>query len=1012
MNLEVNQTATAKLVGDIGEVTKSTNQTLSVCMMMQNSEKTLAIALESLRDVYDELIIVDGGSKDLSCKIAASYGARIIHSPWKGNHSEQRNVYLQEVKTDWIFVIDSDEFIDQKTLEFLKELKNSGRAATTDNFWIARKWISPFNKSYFVSSSPHYPDWQRRIFRYNKSIKYSGLIHESIHGLEKSGEALPDVCVYHSDLLIKSESQRQEKVQRYMKNNPEDGMPHYYLPNLEQLALQKWDHQSLLPEVQHLINSMPMKCKICESDSHNFAQGRLLGKYDVDYYQCSNCGFVQTEEPYWLEEAYSQAIASSDVGYAYRNLMFSQISKSLLFNFFNHEARFLDYGGGYGLFVRLMRDAGFDFHWLDKFCQNIFAQGFEIDQAKKNEFELVTAFEVFEHLVHPANELEELLKISRNILLSTELLPENNPKPDEWWYYVLHEGQHISLYTIKSLQVLAAKFGLNLYSNGASLHLLTEKEMPEDLFEKLATGKLGVGNKASLLQNDFEKAVKKIIHFQQQEKTTTTPEIDDLPRKPTIIVDAVFFQFYQTGIGRVWISLLNQWLKTGLANHIVVLDRQGTAPKIPGIRYRSLPLYNDANPEQERALLQQICDEEQADIFISSYYTVPETTPSVFMAYDMIPEAMGHINLVMMREKHYAINHAQAVISISVNTVQDLKKFFPEAYTKPTTVAHCGVSEEFATTSPADVRSFKQKYGIRRPYFLLVGSAFSQPNNYKNGDLFFQAFAKLENHDSFDIVCTGGNSLNPHFRQYTSGSTVHMLRLPDEELRLAYAGAIALVFPSRYEGFGMPIIEAMACGCPVITCANSSIPEVAGEAALYVSESDLTQMAEALNKVQRINVREHLIQAGLCQAQKFTWVSMAEKVANALVEATFDHLNLREINYIVCPDWSQPEELVSAELEDALSKVANSSEKDKTTLLIALDGSDADETADLIVSSAAMNLLMTSDIDITDGLEISLVDQLSDLQWQVLLPRLTSQLKLEHENQSLISTKLPKVPIL
>jgi glycosyltransferase involved in cell wall biosynthesis len=480
---------------------------------------------------------------------------------------------------------------------------------------------------------------------------------------------------------------------------------------------------------------------------------------------------------------------------------------------------------------------------------------------------------------------------------------------------------------------------------------------------------------------------------------------------PQIIIDAVFFQFYQTGIGRVWISILNQWVKTGLANHIVLLDRQGTAPKIPGILYRGLPIYNSASPEQERALLQEICDEEQADLFISSYYTVPETTPSIFVAYDMIPEAIGNMNLIMMREKHYAIQQAQSFVSISENTAKDLRKFFPDVSDKSITVAHCGISADFVSATPSDIFSFKHKYGIRKPYFLMVGSAFSQANNYKNGELFFKAFAALENHESFDILCTGGTSLDPYFRQYTSGSTVHMLRLPDEELRLAYAGAIALVFPSLYEGFGMPIIEAMACGCPVITCANSSIPEVAGEAALYVNETDPAEMAEALSKVQQITVREELIQAGLLRSQKYTWESMAEKVGNTLLKATLAQLNLKEINYIVCPDWSQPEELIAAELEDALGKVASSLDKEKTTLLIALEGSDA-ETADLIVSSAAMSLLMTSDLDISDGLEISFFEQLSNVQWQALLPMLNHRLPLEHENQLLVTTWLNQIPVL
>ena len=100
------------------------------------------------------------------------------------------------------------------------------------------------------------------------------------------------------------------------------------------------------------VNSI-MKCKVCDSDSHNLANAKILSKYQVEYFRCSNCGFVQTETPYWLEEAYSEAIASSDVGLVFRNGMFSSLTSKLIFQFFEHQAKFIDYGGGYGLFVRL-----------------------------------------------------------------------------------------------------------------------------------------------------------------------------------------------------------------------------------------------------------------------------------------------------------------------------------------------------------------------------------------------------------------------------------------------------------------------------------------------------------------------------------------------------------------------------------------------------------------------------------------------------------------------------------
>ena len=115
-----------------------------------------------------------------------------------------------------------------------------------------------------------------------------------------------------------------------------------------------------------------------------------------------------------------------------------------------------------------------------------------------------------------------------------------------------------------------------------------------------------------------------------------------------------------------------------------VIDRAGTAPKIPGIKYRQIPQYNYNDTDTDRAILQQICDEEGADLFISSYYTTPLTTPSVFMAHDMIPEIMGwNLNHPMWREKQYGIQHASSYIAVSQNKAKDLVKCFPDSNLKP-----------------------------------------------------------------------------------------------------------------------------------------------------------------------------------------------------------------------------------------------------------------------------------------------------------------------------------------
>ena len=362
----------------------------------------------------------------------------------------------------------------------------------------------------------------------------------------------------------------------------------------------------------------------------------------------------------------------------------------------------------------------------------------------------------------------------------------------------------------------------------------------------------------------------------------------DIAQKPVpkIIIDGVMFQIHNSGITRVWRSLIAEWATQSFSQQILVLDRNGTAPKIAGINYRQVAAYDYSNTEADREMLQQICDEEQADLFVSTYYTTPRSTPSVFMAYDMIPEVMG-ANLAnpMWIEKHQGIRHASAYIAISENTARDLVKCFPDISPESITVAHCGIDKAFLPSTFVEVNQFKTKYDISKPYFLWVGDRVGF-NGYKNALLFFKAFSELDRQHDFEIVCVGGNSvLETELKAYTSDITVHRLKLSDDELRSAYSGALALVQTSRYEGFGLPILEAIACGCPVIACTNSSIPEVADQAALYVKSEDVEELKKALIEVQKPDIRQSLIAAGLEQAKKFSWSKMAKTVSSALMQA-------------------------------------------------------------------------------------------------------------------------------
>lgn len=207
-------------------------------------------------------------------------------------------------------------------------------------------------------------------------------------------------------------------------------------------------------------------CWICDASCTDLGDAELLG-HPVHFSLCSECGSVRTEEPFWLDEAYSRP--TPDLGLVDRNLQQARAIR-LIYSTLGGKGKLLDFGGGTGLLVRLLRDRGVDAWWCDPMAANQMARGFNAALSDAR-WTAITAIEVLEHVPRTASIVKNLMSLTDCLIISTLPIPEPAPPFDQWWYYLLDEGQHVSFPTIRGLKRLAASNGAQLISSG-SMHLI------------------------------------------------------------------------------------------------------------------------------------------------------------------------------------------------------------------------------------------------------------------------------------------------------------------------------------------------------------------------------------------------------------------------------------------------------------------------------------------------------------------------------------------------------------
>lgn len=253
-----------------------------------------------------------------------------------------------------------------------------------------------------------------------------------------------------------------------------------------------------------------------------------------------------------------------------------------------------------------------------------------------------------------------------------------------------------------------------------------------------------------------------------------------------------------------------------------------------------------------------------------------ESALRVVTVYDMIPELfpetfpLGNPHLA----KRAYVDAADLIICISESTRRDLLDIYGTP-TAPVVVTHLGVDDRFRPGAPKPA-------ALPGRYVLFVGAR----SGYKDFAVLAEAFASAEVATDVKLVALGGGTLDETemnlLNKLGISHRVQRLDVSDGELAAAYANAECFVFPSRYEGFGLPTLEAMASGCPAILAESSSHVEVGGDAALYFPPGDSAALAEQLVELLGDGgLRVARTKLGLRHVERFTWVETARKTVDA-----------------------------------------------------------------------------------------------------------------------------------
>ncbi len=316
--------------------------------------------------------------------------------------------------------------------------------------------------------------------------------------------------------------------------------------------------------------------------------------------------------------------------------------------------------------------------------------------------------------------------------------------------------------------------------------------------------------------------------------------------------------------------------------------RYDLSPFVEAPNVRLIPATVGTFSFQQQTVFPALARQHRLDLYHSPYYLIPYAMPCPVVAtlHDMIPilypESVPGAALptVFLLTARLTVLRAQRVIVASQSTRRDVVRVIPSADGKASVVHHA-VDEGFAPQPEGRVAEVRRRYGLDARYLFYLGA--NKP--HKNLVRLIEAWAALPDdvRAGAELVLAGHEDERyPQVYEAVTRLGIHSVRLlgavPDGDLAPLYSGATGFIFPSLYEGFGLPILEAMACGAPVACSNTSSLPEIVGNAAITFDPHNEADMAAAMRSLlEDGDLRQDLSEAGPRRAALFTWRRAAEE---------------------------------------------------------------------------------------------------------------------------------------